>query len=275
MQPPNFTPPHDSPYAGTPGAAPPRPPRRFAGGVRADLGRAFSETLQEFTQDLGPYALAGLGLTVVMLLPTVLIGLPIGGFVLFSIFASAAAASRAGGSAASPTMSGVLMLVMIVVFLLVMVLCVAVLAGFMASLLRAVAAHQRGESRLAFGSVFATVRHELGKNVGVGLAVSCVTLLGVLLCYVPGLIAAFLLWLAGPLVALHGVPVGTALRLSTREVRSDLGWHLKYFGLWLVINMIAQYIPVLGPMFALAFSVRVFRELAGDGPTPQLPSVAH
>lgn len=226
--------------------------------------------MQEFLRDLGPYAMAGFGYMVVLLLAVLLMMGPIFGGIGVSI-ALGAAGQEGGGGAELGAIPAVLIAAG---SLFAVVLMLTVTAACTASLMRGIAAHQRGEVALRFGSAFASARQRLGATVGAMLAVGSLTLLGMLFCYLPGLVVAFLLWLAWPLVVLHQSPVGVALRLSLAEVRSDLGWHLRAFGFYLLINLVAQYVPVLGPIFAQAFLVRVYRELAGDDPAPHLPSLS-
>ncbi|MFT7520790.1 MAG: hypothetical protein ACI9MC_002941, partial [Kiritimatiellia bacterium] len=47
---------------------------------------------------------------------------------------------------------------------------------------------------------------------------------------------------------------------SFNHAKSNVGWHLGTFGLIFVVSMVAGNIPVLGPMAAIAFIVRAYRE---------------
>ncbi|MBN2194465.1 MAG: hypothetical protein JW751_16730 [Polyangiaceae bacterium] len=267
MQPSIYVPPPGSGY-GSPGAPAPDPVRR-PGGQKPEIGRVFNETMQEFMRDLGPYALAGLGFMVVAMGLALVIMLLYGAVIMVAVIADSA--NQASGGSGEAMSALVLVGMSVGIIGLVLVLSV-VSAAFYASLLRGIAAHQRGEAALGFGTAFSTARQRLGASVGVTVAVMTLSVLGALFCYVPGLIVAFLLLLASPLVMLHGLPVGAALRRSAREVRSDLGWYLRFFLVYLLVTMVAQYVPVIGPMFPIALLVRVYREIAGDGPEPVLPS---
>jgi hypothetical protein len=278
MQPSNSALPPTAARPGPPGAPPVgSSPTRFAGGAKVDLGKAFNETLQDFTRDLGPYALAGLGLLVLTMAAVMLTLIPfyalIFGGMLLNVAVMSGGAAGGGGTPDSPVPWMVAAIFGLAFFLLIAVLT-AITAGFVASLLRAIAAHQRGSARLGFDAVYSTARQGIGAAVGVTLAGGLLAAVGALFCYLPGLIVSFLLFLATPLVVLHPVPVGRALRLSAREVRSDLGFYVKFYAIYLGVSIIAQYVPVIGPMFAVAYFVRVYRELFGDDPVPVFPGGA-
>ena len=59
-----------------------------------------------------------------------------------------------------------------------------------------------------------------------------------------------------------------ALGESIAHVRQNFRWHLGFFAYTLLVNMIANYVPVVGPMFVIAFHVRMYREVYGDSAEP-------
>jgi hypothetical protein len=253
------------------GPSPTAAPQRFAGGQLPPVGPLLSETLSAFTRELGPYALAGLG-QLVVLLPIVM-GVSIFAYVIAIVLAIGAAAGSTaishGGSDQGAALFSVGMIAAMTLLVLGMVFLMNVLlAPVFGSLYRAVARHQRGEQELSFGAPFSSLGTRLGSGIVVMSSVSVLVLLGALACYFPALLVAMLCSLAFPLVALHGLRPFAALGRSFAHVRQNFKWHLGYFGYSLLVNLVANYVPVVGPMFVLAFQVRVYREVFGDGDEP-------
>jgi hypothetical protein len=257
----------------------PRPPpqaapvyQRFAGGSLPDLSRAFNDTLQSFTRDLGPYALAGVGLMVIVIpISMVLVFVIYGGIALVAFGSMAAQASHGGGGSGPDDLLALGIGLGSVGFYFLAILGMTVaLAPFSASLMRAIAWHQRGERPLGFDSVFSSFSRDLGSTIGVSFLAAMLGMVGVTLCFFPALIVGCFLVHAFPLVALHRLPAWRSIKLSAGYVNDALGWHAKYFGVVLLMNMIAGYIPIVGPVFAYAYMVRVYRELMGDGERPAL-----
>lgn len=254
-------------------AAPPAAPHLqwFAGGQLPDLGRAFSDTMSSFSRDIGAYAMAGLGLLVISIPISLVMIVGIYVVIGLAVFGMASAGSVEGGEpAVDPALSVVVGAGAVAAFLAVILLLMVLLAPVTASLMRAVARHQRGERRLEFGAAFSTLSQDAGSVCGSTALSSLLGSIGGIFCYVPGLIVAFFLAHSFALVALHRLPAIAALKASVALVRASVGWNAKYFGLLLLINMIASNVPLIGPMFTFAFLVRVSRELLGDAEQPVL-----
>ncbi len=258
-------------------APPPQPlapTQRFAGGQLPPVGTVLSETLSAFTRDMGPYALAGLGQLVVVL--PVVFGLFITLYaaivvVAFGGMAGAAVVAESGSEEGAAAMSLLLVGVLVLLVLGMIGLVNALLAPVFGSLYRAIAQFQRGEGELGFGSAFSSLGTQLVPGIVVMILVMVLVSIGAVLCYLPALLVGFFIPWAFPLVALHGVGPFAALKRSAGCARRHFSWHLGFFGYSLLVNIVGNYIPLVGPMFALAFHVRVYREVFGDGAVPSAP----
>jgi len=247
------------------------PPQRFAGGHLPPVGPVFSETLTAFTRDLGPYALAGLGQLLVLL--PVIFGVFIVAYAVIFVVAIGGVAGSAviadrGSDSGAAVFTAAMVAVMVLVSLGIAWVVNAILAPIFGSLYRAVACHQRGEQPLGFGSVFSSMGTHLVSGIVAMVLVTTLVLLGALFCYLPGLVVALFLTWTFPLAALHGVGAFAALKRSVSHVRQHFKWHLGFFLYWLLISFVANNIPLIGPMFVVAFTVRVYREVFGDGDQP-------
>lgn len=249
--------------------------RRFPGGELPSIGEVLNDAWQIFSRDLGPYAWAGFG-QLVVLMPVVMVALIViyggmalvfvGAFMLQS--ASHAAAGAEGGASAVSWVAGLGVGTAMVVVLSLLT-CVAALSR--ASLERAVARHQRGEGPLGFSSAYDTITQDLWKVIGVTLLTVVLVMAGVILCYLPGLCVALALSAALPLVVLFRQAPMAAVRESFSLVRGNLVFFIKVYGVTILVGMIAANIPVLGPAFMMALTVRLYRQLLGDGETPVMP----
>jgi hypothetical protein len=246
------------------------PYRRFPDGQLPDLGKAFNETLNDFTRDIGPYAIAGLGLIVVTIPISLIMIVVMYGFMAAVALGAVGMESASGGSDDAAWLPVALGFGSVGGIFLMIALMMVAMAPLTASLSRAVAQHQRGERRLEFGASFSTFWQDLGPVCGVMALLGLLSCVAAIFCYVPALAVAFFLTHAFTLAALFGTPAIPAVKASVAVVRTSLGWSAKYFGLSLLINMIASNIPVIGPMFTMAFILRVSRELLGDGAQPVL-----
>lgn len=250
-------------------------PYRYAredGGKIPDVGQLLSVTTAEFTDNIGPYALAGLGQLLVVL-PVTFIGIIIGYIAMMvammfgmagSTLLGAGVGGDAGGAVAGIGTLASMGLGFFVLFL-VIALMMAVIAPVSASLHRAVAAHQRGEKVLELGSAFSMAMQDLVPVLLVAILYGSIVTFGVLLCYLPGIVAMIVFGFAGPLVYIGRRGPVAAMALSMRHCIENINFYLPFGGIYFVIMMFAAYVPVIGPMYGMALHVRAYREIFGDG----------
>jgi uncharacterized membrane protein len=252
------------------------------GGRLPEVGALFSATMNEFMANLGPYALAGVGLFLVgMMLAFVmipLIYLAMTGVMVFGLLGSVflgVGVSELSGSedaGAFAMMLGYLgsFGLMFTAMFAVIGFMGAVTAPFQASLTRAVAAHQRGEGKLEIGAAFGTATQDLGSVVVVAALYMTAIVIGSMACYLPAFFVMALASMAPTMVYLHREGAGSALTLSTRHAMANLGFYVPLALVLFLSAMISAYVPVIGPMFGVALHVRAYREMFGDGPEPVL-----
>ncbi|MCB9672250.1 MAG: hypothetical protein H6736_04205 [Alphaproteobacteria bacterium] len=246
------------------------------GGVVPDPIELFKSTLEELLDDVVPYLLAGVG-QMVIVVPLVFVLIFFLYFVMFGtmfggIFVGIAAAAVTGEVLGDDAAGLVFMLtylgtwaVMLAAMVFVAVFIGAVLAPTQASLVRRVAEHQRGGRKLDFTACFSDAFLDLPSVVGVTLLVGTLFAVGMLLCYLPGLVAIVLLGFASSLVVLHRMGPVHAARTSVAHVMANPGFHGMFGLLYFATSMLAAYIPIIGTMFLMALHVRAARTLFGDG----------
>ena len=250
------------------------------GGRLPDVGQLFTETMNEFMDNIGPYVLAGLGLTVVVV-PITFLTIFVAYAVIFGgIFGISIVGAIAAVAAAevSEGLAGFVMLVFQILalvvpfggFFLLIAGMMALLAPLNASLARAVAEQQRGGKKLDFSSTFSSITRDLVKVISVAGMMGLMTTLGALACYVPALGVLFLFGFAISMVALHRMAPVTALKANLAHAMAHLQWHVLFGALYLVVFMVGSYVPVVGSMFVVAFHVRAYRTIFGDGDEPEL-----
>lgn len=248
------------------------------GGELPEVGALFSETLAEFTDNIGPYALAGLGQLMVVI-PVTVVAL-IGFYVVFfggmfgtwmvgAVFASVLSQiSEDLGGIAMLIASLASMLVPVLLMLPFLLILIAALVPIQASMIRAVAAHQRGERPLDLMASFSTATQGLSSVLLAGVIMATLTILGLVLCYLPALVVPIFFGFTTSFAALHRVGGLQAAQMSLKHALGHLNWYLMFGLMSILINMVSVYIPVLGPMFSVALHVRAYRALFGDGETP-------
>lgn len=253
----------------------------LAGGDLPDVGSLLTETFAEFGDNIGPYAMAGVGLMLVtMPLAFVMIfgiyivvfggmfGTMIAG-AAFSVFVSQTVSEDLGAVAMVVTQLATIAVPVVLVVGAVAAIG-AILAPLNASLARAVAAQQRGGPKLELTSPFSTFTQDLVSVVVAALLIAALVTMGAFLCYLPALAVPLLFGFGTTMVALHRTGAGQGLRTSMQHALGHLSWHLPFGLLYLVFSMVAGYVPVLGPMFLVAFHVRAYRHVFGDGEEPNL-----
>lgn len=244
------------------------------------FGALFSETLADVTENIGGYAKAGVGLFAVVLPVSMILGIlamlgmyfvmivgGIGSVVAGAAIGEATADQNVGGLIATLGMTGSFALSFVALFGLIALISAA-LAPISASLMRAIAAHQRGEAPLDFGSAFSTMGQDIGSTCLVmGLSVTA-SFVGMLFCYVGFLVPAILFGFAPSMVFLHRRGALDAFRRSARFAITKPLEHLVYMIVMFVTSMVAAYVPVIGAIFVMALSVRAYRKIFGDGHEP-------
>jgi len=130
-------------------------------------------------------------------------------------------------------------------------------------LARAVWDWQTNGVPLDLGAAFREPWRDLGKIYGVGVSAGLVVLVGLLLCYLPGLFAMLLLHHAFYRVAIHGRTPGEALSDTVAHVLAHPQWNLGVFGVSFLISLIASNVPLLGVPLTLAgvaaWNIRCYR----------------
>lgn len=248
------------------------------GGSLPDVGKILTDTFAEFGDNLGPYAMAGLGHFMVMMpvaIVIVILGyvLILGGMfgtfmvgTMFSVMLAEVSEDLGGlGIMLTSVLSVVLPVLLFFGFIGFVGAC---LAPLHASLVRAVAKHQRGEEQLTLGSAFTHATDNLVSIVLVALATTCISLFLLSMCYLPALAVPVLLPFAGTLVALHRRGAVDGLRTALGHSTGNLSWYVMFGLLTFAGGMVAGYVPVLGAMFMTAFHVRAYRHLFGDAAEP-------
>lgn len=257
-------------------------PVREAGGGLPSLGALYGETFQDLTQNIQGYLMVGLALIAVVMPVSFLVGF-VGVFVMYAAMGAGIVASVAGGGAIGDAtgdrdlgglVAGVGSIGAIIVGFLVFFALIAVMSALFAplsaSLYRAVAAHQRGETPLTFGGAFSTVKQDIVPTAMVLLLVTGASFLGVMFCYVGVFVPMVLFSFAFMMVALHRKGALEALRISARHAMARPSEHLVYVLAVFGTSLVAAYIPLLGPMFLIALNVRAYRKMFGDGAEPML-----
>lgn len=125
-----------------------------------------------------------------------------------------------------------------------------VLPPLTASLYRAVYAWQARGEPLGFGSAFSTATQDIGRTYLTTIALSTIIFAGLLLCYVPGLLLAFVLHFAYMRVVIHRRGVIDAIQDSWGHAAAHPGWNLGVFGVAFLISLALSNIPFLGVVVA-------------------------
>jgi hypothetical protein len=248
---------------------------RYDGTKLPSAGTVINETVADFTANMGPYILAGLGMMCVQV-PLVLVALVVlyGGMftlmfggILVSAGLAAAVDDDLGALLAGVGQLGTFGLVFAFLFAMVGLLG-AITAPLSASLWREVAAHQRGEGELGFASAFRQAGQDVVPVMMVTFAILAAVFTGLIFCYLPGFIAGFALSYAAPLVYLHRQGAFAALRMSVSKIFAHPAEHVVFGLMNFALALVANYVPILGMMFMVALHVRLYRHLFGDGDEP-------
>lgn len=255
--------------------------RRRPGGEHPELGALVRETVDDLQDHLGEHLLAGVapfGLTLVVVIAALLVGQVLATVGLLGGMVAAIGVWLAAEQAVGSDGAGLLLLPVQLTWVSALFLGAggfgAVIGGALApvqaSLSRAVAAHQRGESKLGPEAAFSTIGVRPLGAVVAGTLLGGLAVLGLFLCSLPALAVPIALGFGPTLVALHPVGGLRALALSARHALAHPSWAVPFGLAAAVLLVVSNQVPVLGPMFALSLQVRAHRYVFGDGEEPVL-----
>jgi hypothetical protein len=227
--------------------------------------KVLTDLLGDLQANVVGYLLAGLGyMLVTFALVFVFLAL-LAGFMVVPLLIGAALDSEELG--AILMMGGTF-----VGYVIGLLLIITVGAPFMASLARAARAHLEDGETLGFAAAFSRLGTDLVQVLLLSILQMALVLVGVMLCYLPGLLVSLFLDFAFPALIVHRLSAIAAIRLSFDHVRRNLGWHLGFWGLGLAILFVAQAVPLVGVMFGvpfyLAYQLKVYTMVFGTGPEP-------
>jgi hypothetical protein len=100
--------------------------------------------------------------------------------------------------------------------------------------------------------------------------VGTLTGVGLMFFILPGLAVPVVFGFATSLVFLHRQGAVQAMRTAMQHALAHLEWHTPFALLYLVMVSFGGYLPIIGPAFAIAFHVRAYRYVFGDGDEPAL-----
>ena len=133
-------------------------------------------------------------------------------------------------------------------------------------------AHLTEGEELGIGAPFTRMGTDLFQVILLAVAQLVLTLIGVLMCYLPALLVSLFLGFAFPALIVHRLGAFEAIGLSVRHVKDNFGWHLGYWGLGLAILFVAQAIPFVGIMvglpFYFAYQLKAYTQVFGTGAEP-------
>jgi hypothetical protein len=236
-----------------------------AAGKLPDVVKVLTDLLGDLQAHVAGYLLAGLGyMLVVFGLAFVFVALLVGFMVIPMIIGAVLEAEELGA---------ILMIVgTLFGYLVGLLLMVTVSAPFLASLARAARAHLEGDEPFGFTAAFSRLGTDLVQVVLLSVVQMALVLIGMMFCYLPGLLVSLFLGFAFPALIVHRLGAFEAIGLSFDHVKRNIGWHLGYWGLGLAILFVAQAIPFVGIMFGLpfyvAYQIKVYMAVFGTGPEP-------
>lgn len=114
------------------------------------------------------------------------------------------------------------------------------------SFLRAMDAHKRGAAPLGFKAAFSTFRQDPKRTIGIQLVVQLIMGVGMMFCYIPGMLAIPFMSFAVPMVVLDGHSISEALSRTWAHMRRYPLFHLLFHLLALATAMAVEMIPIVG-----------------------------
>lgn len=147
---------------------------------------------------------------------------------------------------------------MIAVFILV-------LTPIQASFTRAVDAHITHGQPISIGAAFSTITEDLGRVLGYAVLHTTLMVVGLMFCYLPGLLFAVVTSFAWQHVVLGKKGGMEAIKESIAHVQAHAGWHVAYIGITMAMALIVTYLPLVGyfiaPGLLTGWQVFVYRKV--------------
>ena len=229
------------------------------------IGDWLNEALSLFGRNWVTWCLQGLLYSLLPLVP-LLVGMGVFGFGMYT----ALGVSTANGSVRTEPNVAVVLGVVLAATGIGLVPCLAMLAYFLVGMMHTATRQLRGEP-IALGDMFQPgIVGIMGialRAMGASLVVGLVVVLGLLLCVVPGLLAAALFFYVHPLIVERRLGVWAAMSESIRLTRP----HLVNYTLWMLLIYLVQAIGsavVIGYIVTLPLSVLMwmiaYRDATGD-----------
>ncbi|GAB17105.1 hypothetical protein GOEFS_019_00180 [Gordonia effusa NBRC 100432] len=243
------------------------------GGVPGDtsysVGDAFNWAWNKFTKNAGPLVLATLAYAVAFAIVGAIFGFLISslttttetqsGSIYGSSYSYEVTTSNFGAGA---------IIVTIIAALVFFVLGGAIISAFFSGIFDIAEGRE-----VSVGSFFKP--RNLGNVILASVLVGIITYIGFLLCIIPGIIAAFLLWFTTVAVVGRGISAVDGIKTSYNLVRARLGDSILAALLSYVIILVGTVLCYVGllvaaPLAAL-FQVYTFRRLSGESIAPLTP----
>ena len=211
-----------------------------------DVMKLFTATLNDLVANFVDYFLAGLGLFLPVFVVT--LGLVLGALVLGFV------PMVLGTAFDQPELGSLFgMIAMFVAIFAAVFLATAAVAPLQASLGRAMLARIETGERLTIASAYNRSMVDVFPVFGLTFAQLALTMLGVMMCYLPGLIVGVALTFALPAMIVHRLGPFEAIGRSLKHTMANPLWHLGFFGLGFVILFVGQQVPLIGPVLSLPF----------------------
>lgn len=233
-------------------------------GELPELGTLLSETMEDITENIAGYALAGLGLFfVTFIMVFVAIFVLYGGMAVIGIGAVMIGALIGGDIGPLIAMLGGM-----VGFFLLMFVFMGVMMGTLlpvqASLERSIRDHIHGRGQLGIHSAFTSLFTDIVPLLLAGMGLIAASMVGILALYVGALVAGWALYWTISLVALDRRGAMDALKTSLSRVTGDMGGVGVLTLVTMLLGLVASYVPIIGPMFAISLKVRAHEAIFGE-----------
>jgi uncharacterized membrane protein len=230
--------------------------QRFQGGELPNLGAMISELLSDLMGNFGGWLSLGVGNLLMAVVAVVLIVPPY----LMTVL------PMLNDSDATLMLPGLVLLSVAVVF--VSLLQLPLTNGQYRALLR----YQRGEAPLGVSAPFGEAATGLGTVFALTLVIGGLSMLAVMACYLPVFLLSAMVGLAFPAVVVHRVGALSAVALSMRHARQYPTWTLGFWAIGFAMVLVGSQIPLVGTMLTtplyIAFHLRAYRQIFGDGDEP-------
>lgn len=217
----------------------------------------------ELQKDFVPWILAGL--------PPALLAIVLGLGGAAMVYVGAFFGLAAGLAAQDEDLAVLGATTTLVALLLVLIVVMGlVFTPLQASMWRSVWKYLTEGEKLGFDACFRYAFQDLPRVVMYQLVFGAIVTVGVMMCYLPGILASIALLFAYPAVVVHGMPIGQAMRTSVTHVQANPAWHLGLFAVTFVMALVLPYLPIVG--YALLFTLypllvlSAWRGIWGDGP---------